>query len=158
MTRPPFLRTSQPSRPSTQTEAWNETERILKHLLEVCTNAKEAETELHDTANSSIAGGSVSLGRSASPTSATHELGISDMTGSVATSPTHAYMRRQLQVAAAELPQLRRELRPVSKRLEKIRGILIQAIPTALDSDLRERLAQQDETARGYTARHRRPA
>jgi hypothetical protein len=152
-------RTSYPSRPERHSEGeWTETIAMLRRLLILCTEAKEAETELHDAAHSSIAGGSVSLGRSASSTSATHELGISDMTGSVAVSPTHSYMRRQLALAAKELPELRRRGKHMAKHGEKVRGILMQAIPTALDADLRDRLDRIDETARGYQVRHRRPA
>jgi hypothetical protein len=137
---------------------WTETISALKRLLKLCEGAREAEVELHDAANSSIAGGSVSLGRSSSPTSQTHALGITDMTGHIAISGTHERMRSSLASAASELPELRKELRSVNKRMEKIRGILVQAIPTALDSDLRDRLAHNEETARGYQARHRRPA
>ena len=158
----PFLRTPRtfhatPTQSQWERE-WTETIGALKRLLTLCEGAKEAEAELHDAANSSIAGGSVSLGRSASPTSATHELGISDMTGATAVSPQHQYMRRQLGLAGAELPELRRRIKRLRDHADKIEGILKRAIPSALDSEFREQLDHQEETAAGYRARHRRPA
>ena len=151
-TNVPFLRTPYTSRPQRHTDQdWEQTEKLLRRALNLVQGSKEAEAELHDAAHWSVAGnGSVSSGK--------RGFEVSDMTGDIATSAPHAYMRRQLKVAAAELPQLKRELKRVEKTLDKMERILKTAIPTALDSQMREQLQHQDETARDYTRRHRKPA
>jgi hypothetical protein len=148
----PYMRTPHPSRPQRHTEEdWAQVEKVLVRALDLVKGSREAEAELHDAAHWSAAGnGSVSSGK--------RGFSVSDMTGDVATSKPHIYMRSALRMAAEELPQLKRELKQVEKTLDKMERILVQAIPRALDSEMRSKLEHDEETARDYTRRHRKPA
>jgi type IV secretory pathway TrbL component len=107
----------------------------------------EAHADVTEAGSWSGAGnGSVSGGRKS--------FDASDRTGDVASSPAHAYMRRQAKLIAEKGPELRRAMKPVTKIIDGWEKVLVRAIPVALDSETRERMQIADEADRDYRSRH----
>lgn len=118
-------------------------EKVSRRVLELAGAVRIAYQDLHEAGHWGANSGSVSPGRSS--------FEPSDPTGDTVASSRHANLRSQVRSAAAEM-------RGLERILDRTEKILKQAFPISLDAEAREMLAHQEETARAYTRRHRKPA
>ena len=152
MTRAPYLRTPQSSPSVGHTQSLVMTSAALVRSrdelmrgVELLDAVIEAQAEVAEAGSWSGGNGSITAGR--------QTIDTSDNTGDVASSPAHAFMRREAGFIADQEPQLRKAMRPVIDLIDGWERGLRRAIPLALDSSERERLQIADEADRDYRRR-----